>query len=207
MATPTTSPCSMQCTAHTQAISILRQHLHVFVAIRCRTPFYHSAVCVCSTSLPIPTPDGGLTAGCQFTGGPRCGSIYVDKGGTSEWVDVGMYMDVFNHGTWNIGPGSRAGMVDVGMYMIQVGVKTKPGQAEPEPIGPRFVSSGEGVQIVFDASTRATKRVRSEASDFFELSEALDLQTPLMVPNRFGVKGSRMTATRRQWDLGVQVCG
>ena len=172
----------MQCTAHTQAISILRQHLHVFVAIRCRTPFYHSAVCVCSPSLPIPTPDGGLTAGCQFTGGPRCGSIYVDKGGTSEWVDVGM-------------------------YMIQVGVKTKPGQAEPEPIGPRFVSSGEGVQIVFDASTRATKRVRSEASDFFELSEALDLQTPLMVPNRFGVKGSRMTATRRQWDLGVQVCG
>ena len=50
------------------------------------------------TSLPIPTPDGGLTAGCQFVGGPRCGSIYVNKSSTSEWVDVGVYMDTVDNG-------------------------------------------------------------------------------------------------------------
>ena len=35
----------------------------------------HSYYFTMHTSLPIPTPDGGLTAGCQFDGGPRCGSI------------------------------------------------------------------------------------------------------------------------------------
>jgi len=179
----------------------------------------HSYFFTMHTSLPVPTPDGGLTAGCQFDGGPRCGSIALDKGASSDWVDVGVYMDVFNHGTWNFGPGSRAGG-DPGMYTIQVGVKkqtqgTGPGteeqqEVEVEPIGPPFVSAGEGVQIVFDASTRATRRVRSEASDFFELAAALDLQTPKMPPNRFGPSdfNTRLAkGTRSPWDMNVQVYG
>lgn len=56
----------------------------------------HSYYFTMHTSLPIPTADGGLTAGCQFDGGPRCGSIFMNKSSTSDWVDVGMYMDVFN---------------------------------------------------------------------------------------------------------------
>ena len=94
------------------------------------------------------------------------------------------------------------------MYTIEVGVKTTANQTEPEPIG-TFVSSGEGVQIVFDASTRASRRVRSEASDVFELAAALDLQTPTMVPNQFGKKGVRLDAAsqRMSWDLNVQVYG
>jgi hypothetical protein len=101
---------------------------------------------------------------------------------------------------------SRAGG-DAGIYIIQVGVKTEAGQSEPEPIGPAFVSSGQGVQIVFDASTRASRRVRSEASDFFELAAALDLQTPTMVPNQFGAKGTRLQDKKMSWDMNLQVYG
>lgn len=101
--------------------------------------------------------------------------------------------------------------MDAGIYTIQVGVKTKADQTEPEPIGPLFVSSGEGVQIVFDASTRASRRVRSEASDVFELAAALDLQTPTMVPNQFGEKGIRLDTSdngaRMSWDMHMQVYG
>ena len=166
----------------------------------------HSYSFTMHTSLPIPTADGGLSAGCQFNGGPRCGSIFVNKSSTSEWVDVGMFMDVFDHGTWNFGPRSRAGG-DAGMYVIQVGVKTEANQTEPEPIGPAFVSSGQGLQIVFDASTRASRRVRSEASDFYELAAALELQTATMAPNRYGLKGTRLPNKQMSWDLNLQVYG
>ena len=132
----------------------------------------HSAYFTNHLSQPISTPPtplapaGGLASGCSFQGGPDCGQIYVDAGGKSKWVDVGAFVDVYNHGSWNF--------KTVGNYALQIGIGSA---AAPTPIGPAFVSNGDGVQLLFDWSTRATKRVRTEASDFWELKASLDQQS------------------------------
>ena len=59
----------------------------------------HSAYFTTHLSQPMPTADGlGLASGCTFNGGPLCGNIAVPPAATSDWVDVGAFMDVYNHG-------------------------------------------------------------------------------------------------------------
>ena len=125
---------------------------------------------------PVPTADGGLATGCNFQGGgTRCGKIFVPPGGTSAWVDVGEFMDSYNHGSWNF--------VTPGEYSIQFGIGSA---SAPTPIGPAFVSTGKGIQAVFDWSTRSSKRIRSQGADLIELAAQLAKQeaAPDWIPGK-----------------------
>lgn len=137
----------------------------------------HSAYFTNHLTQPILAPDGGLASGCSFRGdGPRCGKIFVPPGGTSRWIDVGEFVDVYNHGSWNFNT--------PGHYALQFAVGSI---GSPTPIGPAFVSTSpasagpasvsstqpigkQGVQVLFDWSTRASNRMRSQGSDLIELA-------------------------------------
>ena len=105
-------------------------------------------------------------------------------------------MGVLQHGTWNLiglfhnwtakftngtGPPVFRGSTPFNKYKITVGLKLS---HEPisaiSPIA-TFDCNGDergSVQMLFDASTRATKRMRSQAADFYEIVTELDAQTP-----------------------------
>lgn len=125
--------------------------------------------------LPVSTAPGDMTvkpgSGCHRSGGPLCPVISTPAHSSSGWVDVGAMMDTFNHGSWNL---------PFGPYVLHVGVKTGGTAAAPviTAIG-EFEAPGAtyGLQLVFDASTRATHRIRHQGADFWELSEALTTQT------------------------------
>ena len=103
----------------------------------------HSGYFTMHLTQPVPTADGGLASGCTFTGGgSRCTKIFVAPGKISQWVDVGAAVDVYNHGSWNFDT--------KGLYSIQVGLASGGAQA-PTPIGPAFVSTGDGVQVIRNA--------------------------------------------------------
>ena len=74
-------------------------------------------------------------------------------------------------GTWNLPPGP---------YVLHVGVKTGGTAAVPviEKIG-EFEAPGDtdSLQLLFDESTRGSKRMRTQGSDFWELSAQLENQT------------------------------
>lgn len=147
---------------------------------------------------PIKTGPNTYVSGCTFQGGPECPIIEVDAGKTSPWVDVGAQMDVLQHGSWNLhglfhnwtakfangtGPPVYRGAVPFSDYKITVGMKLS---NEPltsiVPIGTFDCNGNKNgfVQLLFDASTRASKRVRSQAQDFYEILNELDAQTPLL---------------------------
>ena len=139
-----------------------------------------------------------FVSGCTIQGGPMCPVIAVDAGKSSAWVDVGAQMGVLQHGSWNLhgmfhnwtarfpyGTGSPTyhGAVPFGDYSVTVGVKLS---NEPisavVPVG-TFDCAGNNngfVQLLFDASTRASKRIRSQAADFYEILHELDAQTQLL---------------------------
>lgn len=104
---------------------------------------------------------------CDMRGGSGCTVISVPAGGTSAWVDVGDSMDTLNHGSWNFAAGE---------YSITVGVGSA---AKPTPIG-TFTSGNSSLQLLVDANTRATRRVRGRTSDFWEIKAQLDAQTPTL---------------------------
>ena len=125
---------------------------------------------------------GAVSSGCTHRG--ACQVISVAAGATSDWVDVGAQMDTFNHGSWDFAPGN---------YTLAVGVKRAsdgaveqiaffnatgtldPGCLPAGLIGPKPAPCS--LQLLFDASTRATKRMRHQTDDFWEIKTALDKQT------------------------------
>jgi hypothetical protein len=89
-------------------------------------------------------------------------------------------MDVYNHGTWNFAaPSSQPKQ----QFSIEVGVnRTGGGKGTIESLGVFTSDPKSGnVQMVFDASTRASGRIRTEASDFWQLVDQFEKQdaTPL----------------------------
>ena len=81
------------------------------------------------------------------------------------------------------GPPVYRGRVPFNQYKVTVGVKlsSQPLSAV-KPIGTFDCNKDPqgALQLLFDASTRASERVRSEASDFFEILAELDKQTPTL---------------------------
>jgi hypothetical protein len=96
------------------------------------------------------------SSGCSRAGGPLCPTISTPAKSSSAWVDVGALADTFNHGTWNL---------PFGPYVLHVGVRSGGTAAAPlvTEIG-EFDAPNDtfGLQLVFDASTRATHRVRHQ---------------------------------------------
>jgi hypothetical protein len=124
---------------------------------------------------------GIVHSGCTHRS--TCQVISVAAGATSKWVDVGAQMDTFQHGSWDFAAGN---------YTLAVGVKRGDGDVEQIAffdatgtldsgclpaglIGPKPQECS--LQLLFDASTRATKRMRHQTDDFWEIKAALDTQT------------------------------
>jgi hypothetical protein len=168
--------------------------------------YIHSPYFSMHLVLPISKQPGNTsvapTSGCSRSGGPYCPVISTPAQSISGWVvrraqfrrpvpraaqlwpltlprslcllaqDVGAMMDTFNHGTWNLPSGP---------YVLHVGVKTGVSSTG----APVITAIGEfdapndtyGLQLVFDCNTRGTRRIRSQASDFWELNAQLINQT------------------------------
>eukprot|EP00937_MAST-01D_sp_MAST-1D-sp2_P004985 g4985.t1 len=144
-------------------------------------PFTYSHSPYFAMHLRLPRADN--TSGCTFNGGPLCPALpALAPGATSEWLDVGVAMDTFNHGTWNLPRGNYT--VTFGVY-----ADTRSAGSEPFALG-SFDAGGAGVgaggklQLVVDASTRATRRVRARGAEFNALAVALARQaaTPRGTP-------------------------
>ena len=112
-------------------------------------------------------------------GGSNCPVIRVPASATTDWIDVGYLIDVFNHGQWGFMAGN---------YSIEVGVREA--NAAGLAAGVHSIATfatglgGHPFEMLFDASTRATKRMRPQTDDMYELLAALEKQTPTLIPTR-----------------------
>jgi hypothetical protein len=97
--------------------------------------------------------------------------IAVGAGATSDWVDVGALLDTQQHGTWNL---------YVGNYSVTVGIKDQPFNRSDGTIVPVGLFDGRptsnDTQIVWDASIRASRRVRHSAEDFYAIMDSFKVQ-------------------------------
>lgn len=152
---------------------------------------------------PVWDRNGRVSSGCDMGGGPRCPTIAVDQGGVSDWVDVGALMDVLQHGSWNLHGsytnwtnGVRHQTEPFADYKVTVG--TKLSSLPPSAIAPVGTFDAKGlagnpggfVQLLFDASTRASRRVRPQAADFYEIMDELDAQAKAASPALVGKPAS-----------------
>ena len=120
---------------------------------------------------PMRSSDGSTVgSGCSHRS--ACQVIVVEAGRSSGWVDVGALMDVFNHGSWDLPAGN---------YTLAVGVKSEQAieqiaffnasgtlDAECVPAGlkgPKATACS--LQLLFDASTRSSRRMRHQTDDFW----------------------------------------
>lgn len=120
------------------------------------------------------TPGAAPTSSCTHAGVPLCPVIAVPAGGVSDWVDVGGLMDTFNHGQWSF---------QFGNYSLQIGVLSSAGDGAIDTIG-TFNSQGSSLYLLFDANTRASRRIRERTEDVYAVAALLDTQTETMVPGR-----------------------
>jgi hypothetical protein len=89
----------------------------------------------------------------------------------SQWTDVGRLIDTLNHAPWNLPSGN---------YTITLGLK-EPGPSNQITTLGTFPSMNAPLQILMDASTRASRRVRARAADFWELHDNLTAMEPKLV--------------------------
>lgn len=138
-----------------------------------------------------------VSSGCTHRG--ACQVIAVPAGSSSGWVDVGSLMDVFNHGTWDLPPGNYTLAVGVkadgrsstggstsseGQAVEQIAFFDATGTLDSECIPAGVVSSPSygpkahpcSLQLLFDASTRSSRRMRHQTDDFWDIKETLDKQ-------------------------------
>jgi hypothetical protein len=87
----------------------------------------------------------------------QCVTFVIAPREKTDFVDVGRLIDTMNHATWNL---------PVGNYTITLALKDGAGKMQPLGV---FPSNNAPLQILTDASTRASGRVRVRASDFWEL--------------------------------------
>ena len=140
----------------------------------------------------------------EAAGGPNCPRIQLSPGATSDWVETGRVLDVFNFGTWNLPRGVPAEYQGcahpkpgcgphrpavISNYSITVGVASDAMIERGGPLGAGSISDGDiepigtftndnfTLQFLVDASTRATRRIRPQFADLHTLMEALDAQT------------------------------
>lgn len=149
-----------------------------------RIPYTYSHSPYYSMHLILPSASGKppnmrVGSGCTFHGGPLCPVINLTAGATSEWTDVGRAMGTFNHGTWNLPHGN---------YTVTFGVLADTQASKTNPINlgtfdAKEAPDGKTLQVIVDASTRASRRIRPRNADFVELMAALDNQTKSLPKN------------------------
>jgi hypothetical protein len=107
----------------------------------------------------------------------------VEAGATSAWVDVGAQMAVLQWGSWSLGgTAANDSKVPHCEYRLTIiGVKLSRDSLEKiEPLE-TFDCGGAagrgGIELLFDVSTRSSRRIRGKNSDFAALMANLDKQT------------------------------
>eukprot|EP00041_Stephanoeca_diplocostata_P032483 m.1041146 g.1041146 ORF g.1041146 m.1041146 type:complete len:1572 (-) comp24157_c0_seq4:1290-6005(-) len=94
----------------------------------------------------------------------RCVTVSLAPRAVSPWVDVGRLLDSLNHAAWNLPQGN---------YSITLALADQ-GSGAPSRVLGRFVSSTmQPLTLLVDASTRASRRIRPRAADFWALFDAL----------------------------------
>jgi hypothetical protein len=88
----------------------------------------------------------------------QCVTFVLAPREKTEFVDVGKLIDTMNHATWNLPAGN---------YTITLALKDAE-HGKMRTLGV-FPSNNAPLQILTDASTRASRRMRVRASDFWEL--------------------------------------
>eukprot|EP01051_Picozoa_sp_SAG22_P006855 SAG22_NODE_464_length_10191_cov_14.495541_2_plen_714_part_00 len=111
------------------------------------------------------------SAGCSYWGkGLGCGRITVPAHNTSEWVEVGKFLDTLNHGSW---------LVDLHYAAITVGVRRT--TSDEIASVARFPAAGEwkggDMFMLFDACVACSHRMRPALSDFDQVLAVVDNQT------------------------------
>ena len=135
---------------------------------------------------------GNFTVHSGCTHRNACQMIAVPANSSSGWVDVGKNMDVFNHGTWDLPAGNYTLAVGVktagsagsstsseGQSIEQIAFFDASGTLDSECIpaglnGPKAHPCS--LQLLFDASTRSSRRMRHQTDDFWEIKDSLDKQ-------------------------------
>ena len=90
--------------------------------------------------------------------------VDVAPGQSSAWIEVGSLLDTFMSSAWNL---------PRGIFTVEIAV---PEAGAFTPIA-EFAAHNTTLQLLFDASTRATRRVRPQHADFFEVLARLDRDT------------------------------
>jgi hypothetical protein len=115
---------------------------------------------------------------------PRIGGLL--PGASTGWIEVGRLWDTLNFATWNLPRGVRP-IDQTSNYSVTVatikaaamlngGLATRrlpPRDDELELLG-TFRNDNCTMQLLVDASTRATRRVRGQSADLYDLMETLD---------------------------------
>ena len=123
----------------------------------------------------------------------RCGFIPVDAGQTSDWVDVGRFLDTLNHGlisVWAVdrqtGAAAPTFNTSAMSFDLTVGTMATTAQgntsAEPVPIG-EFKSELGVVQMLVDCNTRQSLQISPPGADFERLMAEMRQQSKSL-PNR-----------------------
>ena len=106
--------------------------------------------------------------------------IFVEPGGVSEWVDVGVLVGAINHGTWNWPNGVWNGGGGAN-YSFTIGVKSDPFD---KSAAPKIVALHNGVfdarkndtSVLFEANTRAKRLVRHVGADLDAILASFEAQ-------------------------------
>jgi hypothetical protein len=124
--------------------------------------------------------DGTIVVGSGCSHRSVCQVIVVPADSSSGWVDVGANMDVFNHGSWDLAAGnytlavgvkaggSGGGGGDEAIEQIAFFNATGTLDGECLPAGVMGPKPGPcAMQLLFDASTRSSRRMRHQTDDFW----------------------------------------
>jgi hypothetical protein len=140
-----------------------------------------------------------LVSGCTYRGtsqtpsmtaaggGPNCRRIATRTGQVSSlWTEVGSMLDPFNHGNWLWPAAGQGYNLTIGVANSDVLQRGGGGLTLPDqhvtPIITFTVAQGSFLELQFDASTRAARRISPQSADFYAIVAALERQTPDLEP-------------------------
>jgi hypothetical protein len=138
------------------------EHLKAQCVSTCTSKVVATLASACQPKEPKPPPPVPASAS-------GCVTFVLRPKEKSKWTDVGRLIDTLNHAPWNLPAGN---------YTITLGLREP--DASITTLGV-FPSMNAPLQILMDASTRATRRVRARATDFWELHGNLSALKPKLV--------------------------
>ena len=125
-----------------------------------------------------------LVTGCP---GPLCPQIFVAEGATSAWVEVGRTMSPFNPAPWKLPiAGNYELTIAVASAELQAagGGEAKLTDDSQVDVIANYTVRNTSLVLAFDPSTRSTRSMQRQHTQFFDIYSALDEQTASLPPAR-----------------------